>query len=236
MTNAPNGRDDRPPTVAVIQTRVARPAALAVTRRGPVTSAIAKQPATAARLALDLVNLHGDDQADRSVHGGPDKAVYCYPSEHAAAWSEDGFDLPAGSAGENAVLQGATEDEVRIGDIWRWGDAVVQISQPRAPCFKLALHTGRKDIALAMITSGRSGWYLRTIEPGEVDTTGAMELLERDDANATLLATFAVQFPGHRAEADDPATVDAVLRSPALAPEWSGYVRARNPLADPDLP
>jgi len=220
-------------TLDVLETRIGRPSELATTRNGPVISAIAKARCSAAALALDEINLAGDDQADRSVHGGPDKAVYCYPSEHADAWREDGFDLSAGSVGENVVLRGATESEVRIGDIWRWGAAVVQISQPRSPCFKLALHTARKEISAVMIRRGRCGWYLRTVTPGEVDTTGAMELLERDEANMTVHDTFAVLFAGQRTEADDHSTVQSVLRSPALSPEWNGYVRARNPLAGP---
>lgn len=220
-----------PRELTVVETRVGRPMIIGATREGEVTSAIAKALVDSPTLLLGPINLDGDDQADRSVHGGPDKSVYCYPSEHATAWAEAGFTLPPGSVGENAVVAGATEAEVRIGDIFRWGAARIQISQPRAPCYKLTLHSGRKDVAVAMIDSGRCGWYVRTVEPGEVETTGPMELLERDDRSATVATTFAVMFPGRRAEADDGDVVHQVVQSPALAKEWLDYLRARNTLA-----
>lgn len=220
-----------PDTVSVCQTLVGRPASIGTTRNGAVTSAIAKHIVESQTLALGEINLAGDDQADRSVHGGPDKSVYCYPSEHAAAWTTDGFDLPPGSVGENAVLAGATEPDVRIGDIWRWGTAKIQISQPRAPCFKLAMHAGRKDVGPHMIATGRSGWYVRTLEPGIVDTRGTLELVDRDETAPTVAECFAVMFPGIHAEADDPEVVRRVVQCAVLAPEWLGYLTARNPLA-----
>ena len=220
-------------TITVVETRVGRPEVIGRTRRGTVTSSIAKVRVEVSHLALGAINLAGDDQADRSVHGGPDKSVYLYPSEHAAAWAADGFDLPPGSVGENVVLAGATEDAVRIGDVFQWGDARIQVSQPRAPCYKLSLHSGRKDIAAAMIEEGRSGWYVRTIEPGDVPSAGTLELVDRDARNATVATTFAVMFPGYRAEAGDPDAVRRVVTSPGLASEWLGYLTARNPLAVP---
>lgn len=220
--------------VDVLDVRVGHPSLLATTRRGEVASAIAKHPLDPLRqpsVHLGALNLAGDDQADRSVHGGPDKSVYCYPFEHAAAWSADGFDLEPGSVGENVVVRGATETEVRVGDVWRWGDALVQISQPRAPCFKLSLHTGRRDIAPAMIATGRCGWYLRTLQPGAVPLRGPIDVIESNPASATVAETFAVMFPHARVEADDADTVARVLESAAIAPEWVEYLRARNPLA-----
>ncbi len=217
-------------TVRVLQTRVGRPQPLGTTRRGDVTSAIAKTRVDAPTLDLGAINLAGDDQADRSVHGGPDKSVYCYPSEHAGAWIADGFDLPPGSVGENAVLADATEADVCIGDVFRWGTATIQISQPRAPCFKLALHTGRKDIAPRMIVTGRSGWYVRTLATGTVETSGTLELAERDDTAPTVAECFAVMFPGQRDEAHEPDIVARVAHCAALAPEWLGYLTARNAL------
>jgi MOSC domain-containing protein YiiM len=229
MSAARSGHELLAPTV--LETRVGRPGVIGVTRRGEVTSAIAKVRVEVPTLDLGTINLAGDDQADRRVHGGPDKSVYCYPSEHATAWTAEGFTLPPGSVGENAVLAGAREEDVRIGDVFRWGGARIQVSQPRAPCYKLSVHSGRKDIAAAMISSGRSGWYVRTIEPGEVTTSGPLELVERDDANATVATTFAAMFPGLRREADAPEVVQQVVASPALAPEWLRYLQARNPLA-----
>jgi MOSC domain-containing protein YiiM len=217
--------------MSVVETRVGRPEVIGSVGDGDVTSAIGKVLVAAPSLALGEINLEGDTQADRSVHGGPDKSVYFYPSEHAAGWSADGFDLPPGSVGENACTRGATEADVRIGDVWRWGSALVQISQPRAPCYKLTLHSGRREIGPVMIETGRSGWYVRTIQAGEVPSAGPLELVERDERNATVAHAFAAMFTGRRPEADDPDLVRQVVQSPALAEEWLSYLVARNPLA-----
>lgn len=215
-------------TLCLLETRVGRPSHLG--DRGTV-SAIAKSPVEPAPLALEAINLAGDDQADRTVHGGPDKAVYSYPAEHAIDWGADGFAIEPGGVGENLVTEGAREQDVRLGDVWQWGDARVQISQPRAPCFKLSLHTGRKDVGPRMITTGRSGWYLRVLEPATVDPRGELVLVERDDTAPTVFECFAVMFPGFRTEADDPALVRRVLGTPALSEEWFASVVHRNPHA-----
>ena len=165
------------------------------------------------------------------MHGGPDKAVYSYPAEHAVDWRADGFAIAPGGVGENLVTQGARERDVRIGDVFAWGDARLQVSQPRAPCFKLSLHTGRKDVGPRMITTGRSGWYLRVLEPATVDPHGELVLVERDDTAPTVFETFAVMFPGFRTEADDPALVRRVIDGPTLSEEWLGSVLHRNPHA-----
>jgi MOSC domain-containing protein YiiM len=214
----------------VVQTYVGRPAPIGATRNGDVISAIRKEPVAEDVIELGVINLAGDDQADRSVHGGPDKSVYCYPSEHAVEWQADGFDLPPGAVGENVSLAGATESAVRIGDTFRWGTATIQISQPRAPCFKLTIHTGRKDVGPHMIETKRSGWYVRTLEPGSVETHGRLVLVDRDDTAPSVAETFAIMFHGLHPEADDPEVVTRVVRCAALAPEWLGYVSARNPL------
>ncbi|MEU5261846.1 MOSC domain-containing protein [Amycolatopsis sp. NPDC021455] len=161
---------------------VGEPSVLGYRRERPVLSAITKARVTAPELALTELNLDGDRQADLKVHGGVDKAVYVYPAEHYPAWAADGFDVEPGGFGENVSVTGATEAGVRIGDVWAWGDALVQVSQPRQPCFKLAMKTGRKDVGPAMIDSARSGWYLRVLRPGTVPTSGAIELVERADA------------------------------------------------------
>jgi MOSC domain-containing protein YiiM len=212
----------------LLETRVGRPQPLGDRE---TSSAIAKTPVGPAPIVLDAINLAGDDQADRTVHGGPDKAVYSYPSEHAADWQDDGFPIEAGGVGENLVSAGARERDVRIGDVLAWGDARVQVSQPRSPCFKLALHTGRKDVGPRMIGTGRSGWYLRVLVPGRVDPHGDLVLVERDDTAPTVFDTFAVMFPGFRAEADDAGLVRRVLGTPALSEEWFGALVHRNPHA-----
>ncbi len=124
---------------------VGTPSLLAETAAEHVWSGIRKQPVPPSSvLWLSAINLAGDGQADLSVHGGPDKAVYAYPSEHLEPWSEE-LETELGPApfGENLSTIGALEGDVRIGDIWTWGEATLQVTQPRWPCFKLALHRER---------------------------------------------------------------------------------------------
>nr|WP_051125045.1 MOSC domain-containing protein [Amycolatopsis benzoatilytica] len=169
---------------------VGEPAVLGHRRNEPVLSAIRKTRVDAAELALSELNLAGDRQADLTVHGGPDKAVYVYPVEHYPVWASEGYDVAHGDFGENLSVGGALEDDVRIGDVWSWGDAVVQVSQPRHPCFKLAMRTGRKEVVPAMIDAERCGWYLRVLRPGVVPTSGKISV-ERADG-PTVAETFRV--------------------------------------------
>lgn len=213
----------------VVAVFVGEPRLIGQVRGKPVHSGIGKSRVDAPAIELGIVNLAGDRQADLSVHGGPDKAVYVYPSEHYRAWHHDGFAVDVGGVGENVALAGASEHEVRLGDVWRWGTALVQVSQPRAPCYKLSLHSGRKDIGPRMLATGRSGWYLRVLQPGTVPTGGSVALEHRDDAAPTVRETFAVMFGGSRAGADDDDrdTLARVLRSPALADAWRAPLVAR---------
>src|SRR5262245_25306653 len=129
-----------------------------------VTTGIFKTP-VAARVALRALNLEGDRQADLTVHGGADKAVYAYPSEHYPFWRRElpGLDLPCGAFGENLTTEGLDEAEVRIGDRFRVGTAEVRVTQPRIPCYKLGIRLGRDDIVERFLWSGRSGFYLAVL-------------------------------------------------------------------------
>ena len=115
---------------------------------------------------LGKLNLAGDAQADLSVHGGIHKAVNVYPSEHYSYWRQDIHlpDMPYGAFGENFTTYGLLEDEVCIGDMFGIGDAVVQVSQPRQPCWKLERRWGIKDFVIRIKETGRIGWYLRVSE------------------------------------------------------------------------
>jgi MOSC domain-containing protein YiiM len=162
-------------------------------------SAIGKRPVAAATLRLEVLNLEGDRQADLRVHGGPDKAVYAYPSEHLPRWNAELRTEPAmgpGTFGENLTTVGWLEDEVRIGDIWAWGEAYLQITQPRSPCYKLALVTGRPDLLKRLVESGRTGWYLRVLQPGRVPIAGPMRLVKRHPAGITVLDAHRAASPG----------------------------------------
>lgn len=191
-----------------------------------VYSSIAKQPVPlGTSLWLSSGNLAGDAQADLSVHGGPDKAVYAYPSEHLPAWTvELGGPLGDAAFGENLSTLGAVEVDVRIGDVWRWDEALLQVSQPRWPCFKLALHRLRRDIQQRMRTSGRTGWYLRVLQPGEVVTGSSIEVLRADPAGLTVEDAHLAMSDRHL---DNPTRVEALVEHPALADEWRIPLRAR---------
>ncbi len=151
--------------ISIIQVNVGQPKLLGRVRDENVYSGIAKRPVRPGTvLWLSLHNLAGDGQADLSVHGGPDKAVYAYPSEHLPLWEEElGHTLGPAPFGENLSTRGGTEAEVCIGDRWRWDGAVLEVCQPRWPCFKLALYRERSDIQLQLKANGRTGWYLRVV-------------------------------------------------------------------------
>ena len=204
-------------TVGLVSVNVGKPTVIGTRRGKPVWSGIVKHPVAAGRLYLDRLNLEGDAQADLRVHGGIEKAVYAYPSEHLPPWNAElGVAFGPASFGENLTTAGWLEDEVRIGDIWAWGEARLQVCQPRSPCYKLALRTGRPDILKRFTASGRSGWYLRVLEPGSVDPRDAVTVIERDPAGVTVL-------DAHRAFHDpdvDEARIAAIRNHPALAAAW----------------
>jgi len=146
------------------------------------TSGIDKHPVQAA-LALGLSGFQGDEQADLRVHGGPEKAVHHYPRDHYDAWRADlgalaVLDAP-GAFGENISLTGPTERSVAVGDVFRLGTALVQVSQGRQPCWKLNLRFGVPDMARRVQTTGRTGWYYRVLEPGQVAPGDRLELVDR---------------------------------------------------------
>jgi MOSC domain-containing protein YiiM len=132
-------------------------------------------------LFLRTVNLDGDGQADLVNHGGPDKAVCAYPAGHYDAWRRElGLpEMPFGGFGENFTVGGLTEAEVCIGDVWRVGGALVQVSQPRQPCWKLARRWRIKDLPGRVVETGRTGWYFRVLQEGAVSLDLPMTLVER---------------------------------------------------------
>lgn len=213
-------------SINVVTVNVGMPKALGYRQGSMVYSGIAKQPvANGTSLWLSLGNLAGDAQADLSVHGGRDKAVYAYPSEHLPAWRAE-LDDPLGPApfGENLSTRGAVEHDVAIGDLWRWDHAVLQVCQPRWPCFKLAMHRGRSDIQQRMRASGRTGWYLRVLEPGEVTVGSPLEIIERHPARLSVA-------DAHRAMADrrlsNRELVAALAQLGPLAAGWRGPLQER---------
>lgn len=153
-----------------------------------VLSAIGKHPVDRP-LRLGPEGFEGDQQADRRHHGGPEKAVHHYDAGHYPAWRAELGDLSAlqpGGFGENLSSEGLTERDVAVGDRFRLGRALVEVSQARQPCWKLNLRFGVADMARRVQDSGRTGWYYRVIEPGPVAPGDALELLDRRAPDWTL--------------------------------------------------
>jgi len=197
---------------------VGLPAPLGVWQGQPVSSGIRKIQVGAPGVRVTRTGLDGDGQADLSVHGGSDKAVYAYPMDHWGWWKDAcAFEAAAAGFGENLTLQGADEDAVRIGDRYSWGpDVVLDISQPRAPCFKFAMMTGRGDLPGRMTVSGRTGWYFRVLQDGVAPTRGRLDLLQSDRSMPTVRDAFhAMVLPQVQ-----PDVIARVLAAPALAESW----------------
>lgn len=146
----------------------------------PVSTGIFKEPVKGP-VVLRTLNLEGDRQSDLSVHGGPNKAVYGYPSEHYEYWKQElpDMELPWGMFGENFTTSGLHEAELGIGDRFRVGSAVVMVTQPRLPCYKLGIRFGRSDILRRFLSSGRTGFYFAVVQEGQVAVGDEIELLER---------------------------------------------------------
>lgn len=149
---------------------------------GSRPSAIAKRQVDG-ELELTDRGLVGDEQAEKKIHGGPDRALCHYPREHYAEWARefpeqaDLFCAPA--FGENLSTIGMTEKTVFIGDIYRWGEALIQVTQPRSPCFKLNYHFSISDLSSQMQSNGKMGWLYRVIVAGKVSTEQPLELVSR---------------------------------------------------------
>ena len=189
-------------------------------------SGIWKSP-VAERLRLDSANLHGDAQADLRNHGGPDKAVCCYAAEHYPDWRaaldkpESGF--PYGAFGENWTLAGMTEGEVCIGDTYTVGTTCVQVSQPRMPCWKLGRRWERPSLPSEVSGSGRTGYYLRVLEPGEVGAGDTLTLTERPLPEWPVARINQAMYVD-KADADLAAELS---RLPLLAEAWRRPFRRR---------
>jgi MOSC domain-containing protein YiiM len=144
------------------------------------TTAFFKTPVDGS-VRVALLGVEGDEQADRENHGGPDKALLAYSADHYAYWQAHLSlpDMPHGGFGENLTIAGLTEEAVCIGDTWQAGNVVLQVTQPRQPCWKMSRRWKVPDLARQVIANGKSGWYLRVLEPGELQAGEAFELVSR---------------------------------------------------------
>jgi MOSC domain-containing protein YiiM len=152
-----------------------------------ITTAIFKDPVKSP-IILRKLNLDGDKQADLTVHGGLDKAVYSYPSEHYDYWRKQfpNTDLVWGMFGENFTTEGLFEDAVNVGDQFQIGSAKLVATQPRMPCYKLGVRFGRMDVIRRFMASGRPGIYFKVLTEGEVQRDDKIKIIRRDKNNVTV--------------------------------------------------
>ncbi len=154
----------------------------------------------ARRVGVEELGLVGDEQADLTVHGGPEKAVYGYASRHYPAWRanfpEHAERLVPGAFGENLTIDGLDEDEIFVGDVHRVGSALLQVCQPRQPCFKFALHFADNRLPKAMVRSGRSGWYYRVLEPGNLGAGDEILVVDRPQPGFRFSRLVAIIYRG----------------------------------------
>jgi len=195
-----------------------------------VRTSIFKAPVSG-RVRVTRLNIEGDRQADLSVHGGAEKAVYAYPGEHYAFWRQElsGLALPWGTFGENLTTDGLLEGAVHIGDRFRVGTAELMVTQPRMPCFKLAVRFDRPDIVKRFLTSGRTGFYLAVLQEGEVTVGDALEPVARDKHAVTVADIVSL----YTADAVNQDLLRRASELPALPEDWRDHFRSR--LWEPDI-
>ena len=187
-----------------------------------ITTGIFKEPVSD-RVMVHALNVQGDGQADRKVHGGRDMAVYAYPFDHYKFWEgslgRSGF--PFGQFGENLTVEGLSEKTVRVGDVFRVGGALLQATQPRTPCYKLALRMGEgPDFLRRFLDSGRLGFYLRVIQEGEIGAGDAIECVDTDGGAVTIAEFIHIYLH----EKHDPDSLRHVLASRDLGEAWRIYL------------
>ncbi len=188
--------------------------------RRTIATAIWKHPVTGV-VPVRAVNLWGDDQADRSVHGGPDKAVYAYALEDTAWWQQQTTkQLGPGTFGENLSVRGLDVTAARVGEIWSIGTTVLEVRQPRLPCFKLGLRMNDSTFPRRFAHAGRPGAYLAVVQEGDLSAGDRIDVLERPDHDVTV-GLIAHAFLRDRSRLAD------LLAAPRLPDDWRHWIEQR---------
>jgi MOSC domain-containing protein YiiM len=202
----------------VLSVNVGRPKQIAVRRGRPLMSAIGKAPVEG-RVRVEGVNVAGDDQADRRVHGGPDKAVYVYAREDEAWWAEQlGREIPPGMFGENLTTEGVDVTGAVIGERWRIGTVELEVAQPRIPCAKLGTRFGDLTMVKRFGEANRPGAYLRIVSEGELGAGDGIEVLARPAHGITVAFVSAAVLL-------DETLRERAASAPELAEDLAGLLR-----------
>jgi MOSC domain-containing protein YiiM len=185
-----------------------------------ITSSIRKGP-VAGRVAVRGVNIAGDGQSDRTVHGGPDKALYAYGSEDYEWWSVNlGRELGPGTFGENLTVRGVSPSNAVVGERWRIGSVILEVSQPRLPCYKLGMRMNDAKFPRLFTAAGRPGAYLRIVQEGKLATGDTIEITFRPEHGLTV-SEVAHIYVGDKRKAD------RLLQVPELSAGWHEWARKR---------
>ncbi|HVW72487.1 MAG TPA: MOSC domain-containing protein [Rhizomicrobium sp.] len=174
-------------------------------------------------VAVTMLGLDGDEQADLNAHGGPEKAVYGYAAARYPEWQRQfpAIAFSGGSMGENLTIAGMDEDDICVGDVHAIGTALLQVCQPRQPCFKLGLRHNNKFLAKAMVRMGYSGWYYRVLRTGSLKAGDALTLHDRPNPDFPFARLTAIVYHG-KATADE---LYRMAQMPELASQWRVIAR-----------
>ncbi len=186
------------------------------------TTAFYKQPVSGLVQVREL-GIAGDSVADTRFHGGADKAILCYAASHYESWAQEypKLQMSGGAMGENLTVAGITEAEVCIGDIFKVGSCTLQVSQPRQPCWKISRRWGDKSLLKAVTQSGRTGWYVRVIDEGDIRRGNELKLLERPNDSWSVARANDMMFGR---EADQLAFFE-LMNLPELAEAWKADLK-----------
>ena len=189
-----------------------------------VKTSIFKTPVSR-RVHVSTVNIEGDEQSDLSVHGGVEKAVYAYPAEHYDFWRRElpDAELAWGAFGENFTTEGLLEDEVWIGDRYRVGTTELVVTQPRMPCYKLAIRFGQTEMVKRFLRSGRSGFYLAVEREGDAEAGDTIERLARNERRLTVADVVKL----YAADSANQQLLESASDHPSLPHAWREYFRKR---------
>ena len=187
-----------------------------------VPSAIVKT-ARSGPVAVGLLSLDGDEQADLEVHGGAEKAVYAYAASHFPDWAAQfpALNFSGGAMGENLTISGLAESDICVGDVHAIGTALLQVCQPRQPCFKFSLRHNNNRLPKAMVKSGQSGWYYRVLRTGALEAGDAVTLHERPNPDFPFTRLVEIVYRGKATREE----ITRMAEMPGLASQWRGHAR-----------